>query len=64
MTAYMFDDGIPRFARGLSREIFGGRGEPPIVFQVSLESMRADDIHALEPSAPAEIAELRETGIA
>lgn len=42
--------------RALSRALFEGRTAPPIVFHVSLESMRADDIHALDPAAPAELA--------
>ena len=46
---------LVRAARGLSSALFAGRREPPIVFHVSLESMRADDIHALEPAAPAEL---------
>lgn len=43
-------------ARDVSRELFRDREAAPIVFHVSLESMRADDIHALEPHAPPEIA--------
>lgn len=39
-------------ARALSKEVFRDLHEPPIVFHVSLESTRADDIHALFPEAP------------
>jgi hypothetical protein len=43
-------------ARALSRELFRDSGAPPVVFQVSLESVRADDIHAIDADAPVEIA--------
>ncbi len=39
-------------ARNVSRELFRGESKPIIVFHVSLESVRADDIAALEPRAP------------
>ncbi len=52
------DDGTPLVvaAHDLSRALLGGRDEPLVVYQVSLESFRADDINALEPLAPREIA--------
>ena len=52
------DDTVPlvRETRALSRALFAGRDELPIVHQVSLESFRGDDITALEPMAPPEIA--------
>ncbi len=43
-------------ARAVSRELFRGQTLPPRVFQVSLESLRADDIARLHPTAPAQIA--------
>lgn len=43
-------------ARAVSRELFRGQTLPPRVFQVSLESLRADDIASLHPAAPTEVA--------
>lgn len=43
-------------ARAVSRAFFRDRDTAPLVFHVSLESMRADDIHALDADAPAAIA--------
>ncbi len=43
-------------ARAVSRELFRGRTEPPVVFHVSLESVRADDIHSIRPAAALEVA--------
>ncbi len=43
-------------ARAVSRELFRGQTLAPQVFQVSLESLRADDIASLHPAAPAEVA--------
>ena len=40
----------------LSSALFQQRDEPIIVWHVALESFRADDVHALHPAAPAEIA--------
>ena len=40
---------------GLSSALFEGRAEPIIVWQIAMESFRADDIHALQPLAPAEL---------
>ncbi len=39
----------------LSSALFEGRAQPPIVWQIAMESFRADDIHALNPLAPAEL---------
>lgn len=41
----------------LSSALFEGRSapEPLVVFQIAMESFRADDIHALQPLAPAEL---------
>ncbi len=39
----------------LSSALFEGRPEPLIVWQIAMESFRADDIHALQPLAPAEL---------
>lgn len=43
-------------ARALSRALFRDRDGLPVVFHVSLESTRADDIHALNEHAPREVA--------
>lgn len=51
------DDGaVTRAARDLSAALFDGRSIDPVVFHVSLESFRADDVAALEPAAPREVA--------
>jgi hypothetical protein len=42
-------------ARAVSRELFRGSSVPPRVFQVSLESLRADDIASLHPAAPPQV---------
>jgi hypothetical protein len=42
-------------ARAVSAELFRGRTTPPRVFQVSLESFRADDVATLQPGAPPEV---------
>ena len=41
----------------LSSALFDGRSaaEPLVVFQIAMESFRADDIHALQPLAPPEL---------
>ena len=39
----------------LSNALFEGRAEPVIVWQIAMESFRADDIHALQPLAPREL---------
>ena len=41
----------------LSSALFDGRpaAEPLVVFQIAMESFRADDIHALQPLAPPEL---------
>lgn len=39
--------------RRLSRALFAGREVEPVIYQVSLESLRADDVHALAEEAPA-----------
>jgi hypothetical protein len=39
----------------LSSALFAQRDEPIIVWQIAMESFRADDIHALQPLAPAEL---------
>ena len=39
----------------LSSALFAGRDEPVVVWQIAMESFRADDIHALHPRAPAEL---------
>lgn len=39
--------------RRLSRALFAGRKVEPVIYQVSLESLRADDVHALAEEAPA-----------
>jgi hypothetical protein len=39
----------------LSGALFATRDEPIIVWQVAMESFRADDIHALQPLAPPEL---------
>ncbi len=43
----------------LSAALFDGRGasppEPLVVFQIAMESFRADDVHALQPLAPPEL---------
>jgi hypothetical protein len=39
----------------LSSALFAGRDEPVVVWQIAMESFRADDIHALHPEAPAEL---------
>ena len=39
----------------LSWALFGTRDEPIIVWQVAMESFRADDVHALQPGAPPEL---------
>ncbi len=43
-------------ASAVSRELFRGKNAPLVVFHVSLESVRADDIAAIEPKAPRAIA--------
>lgn len=48
------EPGLVRAARALSRAAF--TGVPPIVFHVSLESARADDIHTLHDDAPRTVA--------
>jgi hypothetical protein len=40
----------------LSSELYEGRSTPVDVWQVMLESFRADDIHGVEPTAPVELA--------
>lgn len=40
---------------GLSAELFEDRTPPVIVWQIAMESFRADDIHALQPLAPPEL---------
>ncbi|MBK6461742.1 MAG: sulfatase-like hydrolase/transferase [Myxococcales bacterium] len=42
-------------ARGLSRALFRARAVAPIVHHVSLESVRADDVHGLSEDAPASL---------
>ena len=42
-------------ARAVSRALFGGRAVSPIVHHVSLESVRADDVHGLAADAPASL---------
>ncbi|HRG98254.1 MAG TPA: sulfatase-like hydrolase/transferase [Polyangiaceae bacterium] len=42
-------------ARAVSRALFGGRDVAPIVHHVSLESVRADDVHGLAADAPASL---------
>jgi hypothetical protein len=39
----------------LSGALFEQRQEPLVVFQIAMESFRADDIHALQPLAPREL---------
>lgn len=41
----------------LSSALFGGAraAEPLVVFQIAMESFRADDVHALQPLAPPEL---------
>lgn len=39
----------------LSSALFAGRDEPIVVWQIAMESFRADDVHALQPLAPAEL---------
>jgi hypothetical protein len=39
----------------LSAALFAKRDEPIIVWQIAMESFRADDIHALQPLAPPEL---------
>lgn len=41
--------------RRLSSALFEGREVDPVIYQVSLESLRADDVHALAEEAPAEL---------
>lgn len=56
-------DGVPRSQadellgdlESLSTALFADRQEPLIVWQIAMESFRADDIHALQPLAPAEL---------
>jgi len=43
-------------AEELSAALFSGRSAAPVVFHVSLESFRADDVAALEANAPPELA--------
>ncbi len=38
-----------------SAALFEDRAQPVIVWQIAMESFRADDIHALQPLAPAEL---------
>jgi phosphoglycerol transferase MdoB-like AlkP superfamily enzyme len=40
---------------GLSRALFDGRDEPLVVFQVAMESFRADDVRAFHAEAPPEL---------
>ncbi len=40
----------------LSATLFDGQSEPVAVFFLSLEGFRADDIHALNPQAPSDVA--------
>ncbi len=40
---------------GLSAALFEDRAQPIIVWQIAMESFRADDIHALQPLAPPEL---------
>lgn len=42
-------------AREVSRALFRGRAVAPIVHHVSLESVRADDVHGLSADAPASL---------
>jgi hypothetical protein len=39
----------------LSAALFAEKKEPIIVWQVAMESFRGDDVHAIQPSAPAEL---------
>ncbi|MDB4936982.1 MAG: sulfatase [Labilithrix sp.] len=48
-------DGLLDDLEALSGALFAKRDEPIIVWQVAMESFRADDIHALQPLAPAEL---------
>jgi len=45
----------------LSSALFEQRDEPIVVWHVALESFRADDVHALHPAAPPEIAPFANT---
>jgi hypothetical protein len=39
----------------LSHELWDGRDDPPVAWHIAIESYRGDDIHALNPAAPAAI---------
>jgi hypothetical protein len=47
------EDPLLLAAARLSRALFDGRAVDPIFWQVGVESFRAEDVHALNPAAPA-----------
>jgi hypothetical protein len=44
----------------LSAALFDGKNEPIVVWQVAMESFRADEVHAIQPSAPPELTPVME----
>lgn len=47
---------VAQLLHRLSEELYADRDQPVDVWQLMLESFRADDIHAIEPTAPREVA--------